>query len=186
VLLGPGEQYNANTSLSQIRGYCTGRGEANFLFYGGVCGMTAQLFRTALIHPSIEIVQRHPHNEWFVQYYGEQVGGDDAAIYQMSKQFEIKNSGTTDIYFRTKTDENETFLVAISPRSSQWVEIKKETLTDLSAKLERKIWNHQIENEILLLPLSPITPSHFSNQENQLLKEETYMSYYTKKNYERR
>jgi vancomycin resistance protein YoaR len=53
--------------------------------------MTAQVFRTALIHPSIAIVKRRPHNERFVQYYGAEVGGDDAAVYEMSKQFEIKN-----------------------------------------------------------------------------------------------
>lgn len=148
--------------------------------------MTAQLFRTAIIHPSIEIVQRHPHNEWFVQYYGEDVGGDDAAIYQMSKQFEIKNAGQNDIYFRTKKVEDETFLVAISPRSSQWVEIKKETLSDLSAKLERKIWDHQVESDILLPSLVPSIGSNLEREEDQLLKEESYVSYYAKKNYERR
>jgi vancomycin resistance protein YoaR len=186
LLLAPGEHFNANRALAQVRGYCTGRGEANFLFYGGVCGMTAQLFRTALLHPAIEIVQRYPHNEWFVQYYGEQVGGDDAAIYEMSKQFEIKNAGTSDIYFRTKKQGNETFLVAINPRNAQWVEIKKETLSNLSATLERTIWEHQIGSTTSIIPLSPALGSSSSEEENILIKQERYDSFYIRKNYERR
>jgi len=147
--------------------------------------MTAQMFRTALLHPAIEIVKRQPHNERFVQYYGEQVRGDDAAIYQMSKQFEIKNAGPTDIYFRTKVKGNITFLIAISPRSSQWVEIKKEPLSNLSAKLERTIRNHPLENQILLASPALSLPSS-TEPENLLIKQETYLSHYAKKNYERR
>jgi hypothetical protein len=73
-LLKPGASFNANRELAKVKGYCTGRGEKNFLFYGGVCGMTAQVFRTTIIHPNIAILKRHPHNERFVQYYGENAG----------------------------------------------------------------------------------------------------------------
>jgi vancomycin resistance protein YoaR len=151
-VLNPGESFNANRELSKVKGYCTGRGEANFLFYGGVCGMTAQVFRTTLIHPSIEIVKRRPHNERFVQYYGEEIGGDDAAIYEMSKQFEIKNIGTEDIAFKVKRNAKHTLLVAISPRTPQWVEISKQPLTSRSISLERNIWEYTALTTNVLAP----------------------------------
>jgi vancomycin resistance protein YoaR len=151
-LLSPGASFNANRELSKVKGYCTGRGEANFLFYGGVCGMTAQVFRTTLIHPNIEIVKRRPHNEWFVQYYGEEIGGDDAAIYEMSKQFEIKNIGTDDIYFKVKRNTKHTLLIAISPRTPQRVEISKQTSTQHSITLERKIWESAPGDTNILVP----------------------------------
>ena len=53
--------------------------------------MVSQLFRVSLINPDIVINKRYPHNEWFVQYYWENIWGDDAAVYEYSKQFEIKN-----------------------------------------------------------------------------------------------
>jgi vancomycin resistance protein YoaR len=151
-LLSPGESFNANRELAKVRGYCTGRGEKNFLFYGGVCGMTAQVFRTTVIHPQIEIVKRRPHNERFVQYYGEEVGGDDAAIYEMSKQFEIKNGGTEDIYFRVKRNQEHTLLVAISPRTPQRVEITKQPLGERKIDMERTIWEHSVSDTDFPLP----------------------------------
>jgi vancomycin resistance protein YoaR len=116
--------------------------------------MTAQLFRTTLIHPSIEIVKRRPHNERFVQYYGEEIGGDDAAIYEMSKQFEIKNIGTSDMYFKVKWDTDHTLLITASFRTPQWVEISKHPLTQRSITLERNIWEQiTVDTEFSTPPL---------------------------------
>ncbi|MDR2189963.1 MAG: VanW family protein [Candidatus Peribacteria bacterium] len=155
-LLAPGATFNANRELAKVKGYCTGRGEPKFLFYGGVCGMTAQTFRTAIMHPAIEIVKRRPHNEWFVQYYGEDVGGDDAAIYEMSKQFEMKNNGSDDIYFKVKRNAEHTFLVAVSPRTTQWVEITKHPLTQRSIDLERTIYERSSSEEMFPMVNVPI------------------------------
>jgi vancomycin resistance protein YoaR len=184
-LLASGASFNANRELSKIKGYCTGRGEANFLFYGGVCGMTAQVFRTVLIHPSIEIVKRRPHNERFVQYYGEEIGGDDAAIYEMSKQFEIKNIGSEDIYFKVKWDDEHTRLVAISPRIPQRVEISKQPLTERSITLERKIWEDTLVDTDILAP-SLRFPLKEEEKADHLIKQDTFSSVYMKKNYEMR
>lgn len=155
-LFRSGESFNANHELRKIKSYCTGRGENNFLFYGGVCGMTAQLFRISLLTPGIEITKRHPHSEWFVQYYGENIGGDDAAIYEMSKQFEINNASTYDIYFRVKWDGDQSFLVAISPTTNQRVQIKKTPISERSIKLERIVSEHSINS----------TSSFFFQQDN--------------------
>jgi len=35
--------------------------------------MTSQMFRISLLHPGIEVIKRYPHEEWFVQYYGEEI-----------------------------------------------------------------------------------------------------------------
>ncbi|MDR0860656.1 MAG: VanW family protein [Candidatus Peribacteria bacterium] len=183
-LLKPGESFNANRELAKVKGYCTGRGGKDYLFYGGVCGMTAQVFRTTLIHPDIEIVKRHPHNEWFVQYYGEEIGGDDAAIYEMSKQFEIKNAGTEDIYFKVKWGEGSTQLVAVSPHNDQRVEITKHPINALNITLERTIRAEKSENEKLLpsLPFSGLP----TEKTQELVKTETFPSTYIRKNYETR
>jgi vancomycin resistance protein YoaR len=151
-ILQPNESFNANRELAKVRGYCTGKGEKNFLFYGGVCGMTAQVFRTTLIHPTIEIVKRRPHNERFVQYYGDEVGGDDAAVYELSKQFEIKNSGTDDIYFKVQRGNGHNLLVAISPKTNQRVEITKHPINALKIDTERIIW--ETTNKNLNIPFS--------------------------------
>jgi len=165
-ILKPGESYNANRELAKLRGYCTGRGETNYLFYGGVCGMTAQLFRTTLIHPDVEITKRRPHNERFVQYYGDEVGGDDAAIYEMSKQFEIKNTGNEDIYFKVRRGEGHNYLVAISPRSSQSVELIKHPISTLKIDVERNIRK--------------------TNSGELFLQQELFSSSYLRRNYELR
>ena len=181
-LLKPGELFNANRELAKVRGYCTGRGETNFLFYGGVCGMSAQVFRTTLIHPTIEITKRSPHNERFVQYYGAEIGGDDAAVYEMSKQFEVMNIGDEDIYFRVKWGDKRTELVAISPRSHQWVEITKFPISEREIELERKIWNAQIDEKSDFSLTTPIFPQVETS--DILVKQEVFHSLYYRKNYE--
>jgi vancomycin resistance protein YoaR len=144
--------------------------------------MSAQVFRTAIIHPAIEITKRRPHNERFVQYYGAEIGGDDAAIYEMSKQFEIKNSGEEDIYFKVKRGSGHNLLVAISPHSTQRVEITKHPINALNIDLERTIRaTTETENSPLLDSL--LLPTE---KEEKMLKQETFHSTYYKKNYELR
>jgi hypothetical protein len=183
-LLKPGTSFNANRELAKVKGYCTGRGEKNFLFYGGVCGMTAQVFRTTIIHPNIAILKRHPHNERFVQYYGENAGGDDAAIYELSKQFEIKNTGDYDIYFKVKWLGSGTQLVAISPRTAQRVEITKHPISELKIDLERTIRTKE-ETENTISPFFPFSTIQTENTD-QPLQTETFSSTYLRKNYETR
>ena len=105
--------------------------------------MSSQLFRASLIDPDIAILQRHPHNEWFTMYYGEKAEGDDAAVVEMRKQFEISNNGSTDVYFRTKKQGSRTFLVIISPQApTQQVKISKTYISDLEVTLTRLIFQN--------------------------------------------
>ena len=59
----------------------------------------------------------------------------------MSKQFEIKNASSQDIYFRVKHEDHMTFLVSISPKSpdDQEVTISKERFSNRKIHLTRMI-----------------------------------------------
>lgn len=167
-LLNPWESYNANQELIKAKGYCTWRWETNFLFYGWVCGMTSQLFRSSLINPSISITKRSNHNQRFVQYYGEDVQWDDAAIYQMNKQFEIQNASDQPIYFRTISSWNMTYIISITRSTDQRVDISKNYLHARWVDLTRQIWKN------------------LNSTSGELISTETFRSVYTAKNYELR
>ncbi len=77
-VINPWESFNFNAFLTNLRGYCTGRGAKTFSFYGGVCGVASQLFRTWLSSPQVRIDKRRGHNDRYMQYYGSEVEGDDA------------------------------------------------------------------------------------------------------------
>jgi len=68
--------------------------------------------------PDIEIVKRSPHSVRYVPYYSDYVFGDDAAIYEMSKQFEIKNNSEQTTYFKVLSQDNAAYLVSIVPSKS--------------------------------------------------------------------
>jgi vancomycin resistance protein YoaR len=68
--------------------------------------------------PTIEITKRYPHSEWLVPYYSDYVFGDDAALYQMSKQLEIKNIGSDEMYFKVLEKGNGNYFVIITPKKT--------------------------------------------------------------------
>ena len=103
-VINPWESFNFNAFLTNLRGYCTGRGAKTFSFYGGVCGVASQLFRAWLSSPQVRIDKRRGHNDRYMQYYGSEVEGDDAAVYEQSKQFVFTN--TSDFPFLIKTEES--------------------------------------------------------------------------------
>ena len=105
-VLKPWDTLNINQKLSTIQNYCRWQTKQYHLFYGWVCGMVSQLFRVSLQNPNIAVIERSPHNERFVQYYGETIWWDDASVYERSKQFEIQNKGNSDIIF-LKSAKNE-------------------------------------------------------------------------------
>jgi len=80
--------------------------------------------------PTIEISKRYAHNERLVPYYSDYVFGDDAALYQMNKQLEIKNTGKTEIYLKVLDKGNGTYFVMIVPeKTNQRVTITKKEIT---------------------------------------------------------
>lgn len=141
-ILKPWESLNINQKLGSIKDYCKWKIEEEHLFYGWVCGMVSQLFRVSLVNPDIVITKRFSHNEWFVQYYGETVWWDDAAIYERSKQFEILNSGNSDIIFKVREEWNNSELIAISWPTNKWVNISKSFINwrQLAIHLDKTIY----------------------------------------------
>jgi len=148
VFLYPWDTFNFNKHISG-RDYCTWRWRTDLQFYGGVCGAASQLFRTSLIMPSLETTKRYGHSERWSRYYGEEITGDDAAIYEMSKQLEIKNNDTRGLYFRTIQWDNYTYLVSISPyKSKQWVQITRERETTLKTNITKNIYDIHTQYKI--------------------------------------
>lgn len=163
VIMNPGDRFNANEKLDSLEWYCKWVSDWSYSFYGGVCGMVSQLFRASLLDPDIAITKRFPHGEWFVQYYWETVWWDDAAVYEYSKQFEIENLWNSDIIFKTRHEWNNSILVAISWPTDKRVEISKQNINwrDTAIHLNRSIY-----------------------ESNNLIREENFDSYYTRKTYE--
>jgi len=150
VNLAPWESKNLNKHLSYRKWYCKWAGPQDLKFYGGVCGFITQLFRTSLIIPDMEIVKRYPHSVRLVPYYSDYVFGDDAAIYEMSKQFEIKNTSNQTTYFKILTQDSATYLVGIlASKPTKWVKISKYETDTRQATVTREtydIMNNSILN----------------------------------------
>lgn len=163
VIMNPWDVFNANVKLGLLRWYCEWASEWSFSFYGGVCGMVSQLFRVSLLDPEIIVNSRFPHNERFVQYYWETVWGDDAAVYEYSKSFEIKNLSNSDIIFKTRHEWNKSIFVAISWPTHKWVNISKENIDgrETAVHLNKSVY-----------------------ESNTLMREENFDSYYSRKTYE--
>jgi hypothetical protein len=178
-----GTVLNLNAELQSLGGYCRGQTDTDLMFYGGVCGVSSQLFRVSLLHPDIEILQRSAHNERFTVYYGDRVEGDDASMIQMRKQFEIKNTSDADIYFRTKQLGERTYLVAVSPSQiTRFVAISKVWRNSLSVQLSKKIYKKTWRNGLpSLFFKSGYTNEKFSND---LIKTISFDSIYMGKNNE--
>jgi len=142
VNLKPWASLNLNTHLAYRRWYCKGIWSQNLKFYWWVCWFATQLFRTSLIIPDIKIVKRYPHSIWLVPYYSDYVFGDDAAIYEMSKQFEIKNNSNQTSYFKILKQDNAAYLVSIVPsKPTKWVKISKYETDTLKATIVRETYD---------------------------------------------
>ena len=161
--MNPGDVFNANKKLSSLRWYCEWTSEWLYSFYGWVCGMVSQLFRVSLLNPDIIIHSRHPHNERFVHYYWETIWGDDAAVYERSKLFEIQNLSNSDIIFKSRQEWDSSIVVAISRPTNKWVNISKENIDwkETSIRLNKSVY-----------------------ESNNRIREEFFDSHYIRKTYE--
>lgn len=142
-VINPWESFNFNAFLTNLRGYCTGRGAKTFSFYGGVCGVASQLFRASLSSPQVRIDKRRGHNDRYMQYYGSEVEGDDAAVYERSKQFVFTN--TSDFPFLIKTEESRNhtklfFITDVKAVDQHRVTIDKKKITPLTVDLSKKVF----------------------------------------------
>lgn len=162
-IIQPGEILNLNQEIANAQGYCKWSGRKDLMFYGGVCGVSTQLFRASLLSPQITITKRFGHNERLVPYYSEYVFGDDAAMYEMSKQFEIKNQSDNELYIKYLQKNGGVYLAIITPeKSNQWVIIKKSQGEWLKAEVQREI---------------------YQGKTDMLIKKDSFISTYIKKIY---
>jgi len=146
TILEPGETLNLNKKIANAAWYCKWSGPQNLMFYWWVCGLATQLFKAALLSPEIKITKRHPHSRRLVPYYSEYIYGDDAAIYEMNKEFEIQNIWEHPLYFKLLEKNNGVFLAIITPqKSNEWVLITKKQTKTLNANVEKTTYTQRPE-----------------------------------------
>jgi len=141
LFLYPGDVLNFNRHITWLD-YCTWTGPQHLRFYSWVCWSASQLFRVSLLAPHITVTQRHGHSERWSLYYGNDITGDDATIYEMNKQLEIRNDDDRWLYFRVLQGEGYDYLVAVSPyKSKKWVQIQRERETRLRTNLTKTVYD---------------------------------------------
>ena len=163
IKLSSWQKLNINKELTNLSWYCMGGESSNgkYMFYQWVCGTSTLFFRNALINPYIYITKRQWHSNRFTKYYGNYIYGDDAAIYEMDKQFEIQNKSDYDIYIKFWTlgdiykDSNK-HLVSIYPSlSNKIVNITKMEWPNLAGKFAASVTkNIYIKNSLTWINIS--------------------------------
>jgi len=138
LYLKPWELFNINKAISFLPWYCKWSTNYDLAFYWWTCGSAWQLFKTSLIMPEIDITKRYPHIRRRASFYGTEIYWDDAAILDMTKQFEIQNNGFLPIYFRTLLFEDYDYFVAIYPwKNTKSTDITRKQTWILSAEVSK-------------------------------------------------
>jgi len=148
------EVLDLNRLISNDPRSCKWNSTKSFLFYWWSCWASSQLFRLALIIPDITVLERAWHAKRRALYYGSNIMGDDAAMYENSKKFVIRNDSDTSIYFITYEKWNYVYLVWIVPKKiDDYVEIIKNVnwyRSSLFKQIYNKywtlIWNYQFDS----------------------------------------
>ncbi len=124
--LKPWEILDFNKLISNDPRSCKWSSTKSFLFYWWSCGASSQLFRLSLIMPDITVLERAWHTKWRSLYYGSNIMWDDAAMYENSKKFIIRNDFDTSIFFSTYEKWNYVYLIGIVPKPVyEYVTIQK-------------------------------------------------------------
>lgn len=137
--LQPWEELFLNNLIKNNPNSCKWSSAQSYLFYGWSCGSSTQLFRLSLIMPYLTTVERHNHSKWWALYYGLNIMWDDAAMYQNSEKFIVRNDFDDPIYFRVYEQGDYSYLVWIVPKKiDEYVEIFKEVNWYRSEVTKRK------------------------------------------------
>ena len=151
--LEPWEEFNLNKRIAYRLWYCKDTDE-NIPFYGGVCGVASLVFRTALLHPDLEVLERSPHQIWYSVYYGTNIRGDDATVAQYYRQLRLRNASPYPLYykFHDTIPEKSINIVVISPTTQYkkyQTTISKKQTGELSATLDKTVYkDNQLLNTI--------------------------------------
>ncbi len=148
VILQPWQSFNVNKLLAWLDWYCIGEGW-EYMFYQWVCGFSTQVWRNALINPYLETTRRQNHGNRWQAYYGTEIVGDDAAIYEMDKQLEIRNGSELPIYMRTLQVWGNKYLLSVVPKQTdKVVEIRREEIGRLKGRVIRTIKDRETNKQI--------------------------------------
>lgn len=154
VVLQPWQSFNVNKLLAWLDGYCTwwsddGESGREYMFYQWVCGFSTQVWRNALINPYLETTKRQNHGNWWKAYYGDEIVWDDAAIYEMDKQLEIRNGSDLPIYMRTLEVNGKKYLLSVVPiQSDKKVELKREEIGKLKGRVIRTVKDKETSEQV--------------------------------------
>ena len=152
--LKPWEVLDLNKLITNDPHSCKWNSTKSFLFYGWSCWASSQLFRLALIMPDLTVLERAWHAKRRALYYWSNIMWDDAAMYENSKKFVIRNDFDTSIYFTTYEKWNYVYLVWIVPEKiDEYVEIIKNVnwyRSSLFKQIYNKywtlIWSYQFDS----------------------------------------
>lgn len=149
TILEPNKSINLNKHLSYLPWYCKWSWPQNLRFYWWVCGFVTQLFRTSLLLPEVEVTKRYPHSVRLSAYYSDYVFWDDAAVYEMWRQFEIKNNSEYPIYFKELNKWDSNYFVAILFwKPENWVNITKKQTWKLGWTIKVETYNLETKQNI--------------------------------------
>jgi hypothetical protein len=137
----PSQELNLNSLISYDPHSCKWTTVNKYMFYAGACGSSTQLFRLSLLMPNLDVIERYPHSKRWAYYYGDKISWDDAAMYETSKKFIIKNNFDTSIYFKVYEQWDYSYLVGVVPKKvTDYVEISKIN-NGLHSTVSKNIYN---------------------------------------------
>ncbi len=142
-LVKPWDIFNINKRLAYRIWYCASNEDDydNYVFQSWVCGASTQVFRVGLIHPEIEIAERHAHRTRYERYYDTTIWWDDATIIEFRKSLRLKNISDSDIYFKFIDKWGYALLAWISPKKSdKKVKISRGQTWELSWKVKKEVY----------------------------------------------
>lgn len=141
LVLDVWQELNLNDLISYDSRACKWTTSKKYLFYAWACGSSTQLFRLSLLMPNLDVVERYPHSKRWAYYYWDKLSWDDAAMYEKSKQFIIRNNFDKEIYFRVYEQWTKSYLVGVvDDNISNYVKIEKSN-SWLSSVVSKNIYS---------------------------------------------
>ncbi len=145
-LLKPWDVFDVNKRLAYRIWYCAETMEDydNYVFQSWVCWASTQVFRIWLIHPELEVLERHPHRTRYERYYDTTIWWDDATIIEFRKSMKLQNVSQNNIYFKYIDKWDYALLAWISSKKSdKKVKVYKKQTWELSAEVKKEVYDEE-------------------------------------------